>query len=535
MSARPHVVDRALAAYGGARDARTGAYIGGARADAALATYARDDTRDARATKRATNGLAFARSVDATARELAGFGARNAVVALGIECSETFLRYWLACAQCGACAAPLNGRWDAAEAAAAARGAGAEVVILDDAHDARWSKAGFRDVGIVVFDASPEEGSGDEDEGWTKAYRRRADDACAMCYTSGTSGSPKAVMLSHGSVCAATRAKLEVVGYDAGDTYLHVAPLYHVGGLSSAHATLAAGANHVFVNKFDPDLVLRIIVDEGVTAFIAVPAMMRELVDSRGGDTVFPTVRKILVGAGRLTDELYNSIRHVFPNAKVTMAYGMTETTSSVTFLSPEDARFELDADSTFAGNAAPGVEVKTDAEGQLLVRGSSLMLGYVGVDRTETFDADGWFATGDLGAVGEARGEETGSRVWLRGRAKEMIKSGGENVSPEEVERILNKHANVEASVVIGAPHTKWGEAVVAIVKLRATASDTEAEHRTALRDWCAKSELARFKIPKCFVFTEDLRSNAMGKLMRDATYRANVLAIEHAVSRVR
>ena len=242
MSARPHVVDRALAAYGGARDARTGAYIGGARADAALATYARDDTRDARATKRATNGLAFARSVDATARELAGFGARNAVVALGIECSETFLRYWLACAQCGACAAPLNGRWDAAEAAAAARDAGAEVVILDDAHDARWSKAGFRDVGIVVFDASPEEGSGDEDEGWTKAYGRRADDACAMCYTSGTSGSPKAVMLSHGSVCAATRAKLEVVGYDAGDTYLHVAPLYHVGGLSSAHRDARRGA-----------------------------------------------------------------------------------------------------------------------------------------------------------------------------------------------------------------------------------------------------------------------------------------------------
>lgn len=343
------------------------------------------------------------------------------------------------------------------------------------------------------------------------------------------------MMLSHGGVCAATRAKLEVVGYDAGDTYLHVAPLYHVGGLSSAHATLAAGANHVFVNKFDPDVVLRILVEEGVTAFIAVPAMMRELVDSRGDDEVFPTVRKILVGAGRLTDELYNSIRRVFPNAKVTMAYGMTEATSSVTFLSPEDARLELDADSTFAGNAAPGVEVTTDADGQLLVRGSSLMLGYVGVDRTETFDADGWFATGDLGAVGEARGEEIGSRVWLRGRAKEMIKSGGENVSPEEVERILNKHADVEASVVIGAPHTKWGEAVVAIVKLRATASGTEAEHRTALRDWCEKSELARFKIPKCFVFTEVLRSNAMGKLMRDSTYRANHLAIEEAVSRVR
>ena len=504
MSARPHVVDRALAAYGGARDARTGAYIGGARADAALATYARDDTRDARATKRATNGLAFARSVDATARELAGFGARNAVVALGIECSETFLRYWLACAQCGACAAPLNGRWDAAEAAAAARDAGAEVVILDDAHDARWSKAGFRDVGIVVFDASPEEGSGDEDEGWTKAYRRRADDACAMCYTSGTSGSPKAVMLSHGSVCAATRAKLEVVGYDAGDTYLHVAPLYHVGGLSSAHATLAAGANHVFVNKFDPDLVLRIIVDEGVTAFIAVPAMMRELVDSRGGDTVFPTVRKILVGAGRLTDELYNSIRHVFPNAKVTMAYGMTETTSSVTFLSPEDARFELDADSTFAGNAAPGVEVKTDAEGQLLVRGSSLMLGYVGVDRTETFDADGWFDTGDISSIDPA------GYMTIVDRAKDVIKSGGEWISSVDLENVAQGHPDVMQACVIGVAHPKWDERPLLLIVAAGDKKDKESIY-SFLED-----KIAKWWKPDDIVFVDELPLGATGKVLK-------------------
>ena len=117
------------------------------------------------------------------------FGASDAVVALGIECSETFLRYWLACAQCGACAAPLNGRWDAAAAAAAARDAGAAVVILDDAHDARWSAAAIwgrwnRGVPSVARGG----GRGDEDEGWTKAYGRRADDACAMCYTSGTVG-----------------------------------------------------------------------------------------------------------------------------------------------------------------------------------------------------------------------------------------------------------------------------------------------------------------------------------------------------------
>lgn len=247
---------------------------------------------------------------------------------------------------------------------AAARDAGAEVVILDDVYDVWWLKVGFRDVGIVVFDVLFEEGLGDEDEGWIKVYRRRADDACAMCYTSGTSGLLKVVMLLYGSVCVVMWVKLEVVGYDVGDMYLYVVFLYYVGGLSSAYATFVAGANYVFVNKFDLDFVLCIIVDEGVMVFIVVFVMMCEFVDLCGGDIVFLTVRKIFVGVGRLIDELYNLIWYVFLNVKVMMVYGMMEMILLVMFFLLEDVWFELDVDLMFVGNAVLGVEVKTDVEG---------------------------------------------------------------------------------------------------------------------------------------------------------------------------
>ena len=200
------------------------------------------------------------------------------------------------------------------------------------------------------------------------------------------------------------------------------------------------------------------------------------------------------------------------------MAYGMTETTSSVTFLDAEDPRLAHDA--MFAGNASRYVEVKTDSEGQLLVRGPALMRGYSDVPRSETFDDDGWFATGDLGRVEEvdASSGETGARVWLYGRKKDIIKTGGENVSPEEVERVVNSHEDVAASVVFGASHPKWGEIVCACVEL-ANATEDEDAAEASIRAHCVDAGLARFKIPKYFMFIPRLQdyANAMGKINRN------------------
>ena len=474
------------------------------------------------------SGTAFIGLVGNAARALeAARGARGedgdeVVVGIGCETSARFLAHWVATCGMGGTTVPLNSRWEGREARDAARRARCDVVVLDETHRARWWDVEWGG-GVVVVRAEeatwPEEG---DEVAWEEPTTSGGDaDACALVYTSGTTGMPKAAVLTHEGVVSATRAKLEAGLYGDAKTYLHCAPLFHVGGLSSAHATLAAGCGHVFMSKFDPEKMLELIERESVDAFIAVPTMLHMLVEQanatcRGRE--FTSVRTILVGAGRLREGQLESVKKMFPQSKITMAYGMTETTSSVTFLDAEDPRLAHDA--MFAGNASRYVEVKTDSEGQLLVRGPALMRGYSDVPRSETFDDDGWFATGDLGRVEEvdASSGETGARVWLYGRKKDIIKTGGENVSPEEVERVVNSHEHVAASVVFGASHPKWGEIVCACVEL-ANAVEDEDTAEASIRAHCVDAGLARFKIPKYFMFIPRLQdyANAMGKINRN------------------
>lgn len=474
------------------------------------------------------SGTAFIGLVGNAARALeAARGARGededeVVVGIGCETSARFLAHWVATCGMGGTTVPLNSRWEGREARDAARRARCDVVVLDETHRARWWDVEWGG-GVVVVRAEeatwPEEG---DEVAWEEPTTSGGDaDACALVYTSGTTGTPKAAVLTHEGVVSATRAKLEAGLYGDAKTYLHCAPLFHVGGLSSAHATLAAGCGHVFMSKFDPEKMLELIERESVDAFIAVPTMLHMLVEHanatcRGRE--FTSVRTILVGAGRLREGQLDSVKKMFPQSKITMAYGMTETTSSVTFLDAEDPRLAHDA--MFAGNASRYVEVKTDSEGQLLVRGPALMRGYSDVPRSETFDDDGWFATGDLGRVEEvdASSGETGARVWLYGRKKDIIKTGGENVSPEEVERVVNSHEHVAASVVFGASHPKWGEIVCACVEL-ANAAEDEDTAEASIRVHCVDAGLARFKIPKYFMFIPRLQdyANAMGKINRN------------------
>jgi acyl-activating enzyme 14 len=474
------------------------------------------------------SGTAFIGLVGNAARALeAARGARGededeVVVGIGCETSARFLAHWVATCGMGGTTVPLNSRWEGREARDAARRARCDVVVLDETHRARWWDVEWGG-GVVVVRAEeatwPEEG---DEVAWEEPTTSGGDaDACALVYTSGTTGTPKAAVLTHEGVVSATRAKLEAGLYGDAKTYLHCAPLFHVGGLSSAHATLAAGCGHVFMSKFDPEKMLELIERESVDAFIAVPTMLHMLVEHanatcRGRE--FTSVRTILVGAGRLREGQLDSVKKMFPQSKITMAYGMTETTSSVTFLDAEDPRLAHDA--MFAGNASRYVEVKTDSEGQLLVRGPALMRGYSDVPRSETFDDDGWFATGDLGRVEEvdASSGETGARVWLYGRKKNIIKTGGENVSPEEVERVVNSHEHVAASVVFGASHPKWGEIVCACVEL-ANAAEDEDTAEASIRVHCVDAGLARFKIPKYFMFIPRLQdyANAMGKINRN------------------
>jgi acyl-activating enzyme 14 len=297
---------------------------------------------------------------------------------------------------------------------------------------------------------------------------------------------------------------------------------------------LALGANHVFMPKFVASRALELIDAESVTAFIAVPTMLHMLARSARDGFSGASVRKILVGGGRCLSSQLEETRALFPNAVITMAYGMTETTSSVTFLSSDDPR--LVDDPLFAGNAVRGVEVKTDDEGSLLVRGAVRMLGYYGVDPSETFDADGWFNTGDIGKVEPALNptRDTGPRVWLYGRRKEMIKSGGENVAPDEVEAVLNTHPDVAESVVVGAAHAMWGEAVVALVTTQHASRTSSPVDEDSILAHCKRERLAGFKTPKRVLFVDAPERNSMGKVSRQDVLEIHRARIDDALAQL-
>ncbi|PNH10278.1 2-succinylbenzoate--CoA ligase, chloroplastic/peroxisomal [Tetrabaena socialis] len=405
-----------------------------------------------------------------------------------------------------------------------------------------------------------------------------------LVFTSGTTAAPKGVLLTHAAFHAQSQAKLALVGYGPADTYLHLAPLFHIGGLSSACAALMGGAAHVFLPRFEAGAALRAIVRQRVTAFIAVPTMLQDLAAAAaaaglsgtdaaaaplhdgaeagaaaaglalgpaaaawqdagrgdgGGGGVW-CVQRILVGAGGTSPALQSAVARTFPRAHLLSAYGMTEACSSITFCSlsrptpashasgaawastlgapPNRARTAAErvgpgqgsvpvagvppAGGVFVGWPASGVQVMIGrsaelderegpgaagtaggggggdgssgvdsvsscaphAVGEVLTRGPHVMAGYWrdAAATTQALRPGGWLRTGDLGYLAADGG------LWLMGRAKDMIKSGGENVFAPQVETALGTHPAVAAVAVVGLPDERLGEQVAALVVLR-------------------------------------------------------------------
>ncbi|EPS58231.1 hypothetical protein M569_16584, partial [Genlisea aurea] len=226
-----------------------------------------------------------------------------------------------------------------------------------------------------------------------------------------------------------------IVGYDENDVYLHTSPLCHIGGISSALAVLMVGGCHVMIPKFEAKTAVETIRKHNVSALITVPAIMSDLITShRMGkySETFTSVTKILNGGGGLSAELTKEAVRIFPRAKLISAYGMTEACSSITFLRLYDPTQGLGllmgGGGSCVGKAAPHVELKVDSGGRILMRGPHAMSGYLGIQGSSSSAADRWIDTGDIGRI------DGDGNLWLVGRAKGKIKSGGENIYPEEV-----------------------------------------------------------------------------------------------------
>lgn len=296
--------------------------------------------------------------------------------------------------------------------------------------------------------------------------------ASGLCFTSGTIGAPKGVTYTHRSSYLHTLRLLQadMLGITAVDTVLAVVPMFHASAWGLPFAAPAVGAKLVLPGRqADGASLARLITSEGVTLAVGVPTVwlgLVEYLEQNGGD--LPSLQRILVGGAPLPPALMQRIEHRL-GVTVQTSWGMTELSPSGTMARPRDP----ERDAAISGRPALGVDLlltdadghaltqQRDAEGYLHVRGSAVIERYLG-DETSVTNADGWFDTGDL-----ARIDKTGN-LMITGRAKDMIKSGGEWINPAEIEAVVGALPEVSLAAVIGRPDEKWGEQPILLVELR-------------------------------------------------------------------
>jgi O-succinylbenzoic acid--CoA ligase len=300
----------------------------------------------------------------------------------------------------------------------------------------------------------------------------------AVMHTSGTTAAPKPVELTSENFQASALGSAVALGLDQAERWLCPMPLTHVGGLSIPIRSAIYATTAVLHGRFDTERVLGELIDPGrrITMVSLVPTMLSRLLDA--GLEHPPTLRWALLGGGPIAPALLERARDA--GVPVAPTYGMTEACSQI---------------STF-GWPLPGAEIRISS-GEVIVRGPMVSAGALA--------EDGWLHTGDLGRFGE-RG-----RLEITGRQADTIVTGGENVSPGEVEAVLLEHPAVADAGVFGRPDPEWGEALVAAVVPR----DGSHADPEALRAFCAE-RLARFKVPKAFELVDGLPRTESGKLLR-------------------
>jgi o-succinylbenzoate---CoA ligase len=400
------------------------------------------------------------------ARRLAGLGVgRGDRVVLAFDPSAEYVVLLHALVKLGAIAAPLDPRLSDADIDELGGGLDPRLVIRGGGETAEPSK--------------PADVELDEDI--------ETDNVHCVIHTSGSGGRPKPVELTYGNQLWNAIGSGVRIGVAPTDLWLCCLPLHHVGGLAIVMRS-ALYRTGLVLERFEPDAVARRLADHPVTIVSLVPTMLGRLLDANAD---LGALRCLLLGGGPAPQDLVD--RALEAGAPVTPTYGLTEAASQVATLSPGEARRK-------PGSVGPPIlttEVRIDDEGRICVRGPSVAPKEAG--------EDGWLRTGDLG-----RFDDDGY-LYVLGRADEMIISGGENVSPEEVEGVLLEHPAVDDAGVAGQDDPEWQQAVVADVVLTGEGAATEDD----LRAYC-RERLSGFKVPKAIRFVQSLPRNAQGKLLR-------------------
>ncbi|MFN7948681.1 MAG: long-chain-fatty-acid--CoA ligase [Blastocatellia bacterium] len=469
----------------------------------------------------------------AEALRAAGIGPGERVAIYELN-SPQFLETVFACFEIGVVIVPLNTRLAADELVFIINDAECTALITDEILQA--NVAGFRArlEGIRHFIAA---GAADgftdyetliaqhlngTDTPVKPAELSSEDGLVGLFYTSGTTGLPKGVMLSHRNLWMNAMHSLVMRSAEPNPVYLHTAPMFHLADFPAIINVTLLGGAHAMIRKFDVKAVMELIERERVTSTMFVPTMLNFIINHPDFDRHdLGSLKRIGYGASPMPVELLRRAMQLFPGCEFNQGYGQTESSPLLTTLlfedhvtdGPEDRVRRLAS----CGRPVIGVEVEVVNEqgelvrpgevGEVVARGPNVMLGYwKRPEETESTLRGGWLHTGDMAMVDEE------GYIFLVDRKKDMIISGGENVYSSEVENVIYTHPAIHEAAVIGVPDDKWGEAVRAIVTLRAGANLTERE----LIDYCA-ARLADYKVPKSVeIRASELPKSGTGKILK-------------------
>ncbi|MFK0092116.1 fatty acid CoA ligase family protein [Pseudomonas sp. NPDC090592] len=357
------------------------------------------------------------------------------------------------------------------------------------------------------------------------------DDPINIQYTSGTTGFPKGATLSHSNILNNGYMVGESLGLTEHDRLVVPVPLYHCFGMVMANlGCMTHGSTLIYPNDaFDPLATLRAVAEEKATALYGVPTMfIAELDHPQRGEFDLSSLRTGIMAGATCPIEVMRRVIGEMHMAEVQIAYGMTETSPVSLQTGPDD---DLERRVTSVGRTQPRLESKVvDADGntvprgeigELCTRGYSVMLGYWNNPKAtaESIDEDGWMHTGDLAVMDEQ------GYVRIVGRSKDMIIRGGENIYPRELEEFFFTHPAVADVQVIGVPCSKYGEEIVAWVRLHPGHSASEDE----LREW-ARARIAHFKVPRYFRFVDEFPMTVTGKVQK---FRMREISVEELSAR--
>ncbi|GGC19091.1 acyl-CoA synthetase [Novosphingobium marinum] len=450
------------------------------------------------------------------------------LAARGIEKGETVIHAGrnsdavpvmaLACNRIGAIPVPLNWRLASDEMSAIATDCAARLILHDDEFgDCAREIAAALGVPSLPSQALFRHEGGPADD--LEAHDAEA--TALIVYTSGTTGNPKGVLLSHRALLGINvlRPTLDWDRWSEDDVTLVSAPLGHIGAYGMMARTLLFGGLSVIQRQFGVEETLDAIPADGITKLALVPTAIKMLLDHpRSAEIDYASLDTIVYGSAPITPDLLRRAIAAF-GCRFAQSYGQSETAGPTVALPPDDHDVRGNERMTGAGRPLPATELKivdergrslpTGQTGEIWIRSIANMSGYLNrpEETAKALDAAGWVHTGDAGFL------DPDGYLYVRGRLKEMIITGAENVYPAEVENALAEHPGIAEVAVVGIPDPHWGEAVTAIVVVAADNPPGGDD----LREWL-RGKLAGYKIPKTFRFADALPLTPMGKIDKAA-----------------